>query len=316
MAKKKAKKAAVKKAGKKKGTNTGLIAAIVAVVILIVVALELFIVIKKQQVMNKKPVLLAQWKPQYKGQTGIPVGPEHLFVIDNQAMQVKKYKKLTGEEVDTIQLDKEPKWAVETSGLETLVLTNEAVSLKRYKGKKLVGEIKLEGIKTPVNMVLDSKDNLYVSDSSTSKITKFTLDGEKLAEIGGRSASKSGFVSPVGKIFIDAADNLYAIEPGVKKVKVFDPEGKFLREWVIQLLGVDWRVSLAPMNDGTVYLNDLYKNQIQVYSKNGKLIGKFDSDFGGTFSIGSPGSISGGTDNRLYVCTHDMGIFEPVIYEE
>jgi len=294
----------------KKGNNNTLLVVLLSAMILIFLGIEIFFVVKKQMLMSKKPIFVGEWRPQYKGQIGMPVWKDHLYVIDNNSNIVTKYDKLNGTVIDVYSVPQTPKWAVETNSGETIILLYNSTDLLKYSGNKLTGKIDIKEIKVPEGMTIDSEDNIYLSDSSNSRIFKINLAGEKLLDFGGRDKIKS-----IGRIFIDKNDNIYAIDTGLPYyVVVFTKDGKFIRKWELKLKKLSGLEALAITSDGNVYVNDMNESKIVVFSSTGKLLGKFDTDIDFKYKISLPGAFSGGLDDRLYVGSHTLAIFEAIKY--
>ena len=294
----------------KKGNNNTLLVVLLSAMILIFLGIEIFFVVKKQMLMSKKPIFVGEWRPQYKGQIGMPVWKDHLYVIDNNSNIVTKYDKLNGTVIDVYSVPQTPKWAVETNSGETIILLYNSTDLLKYSGNKLTGKIDIKEIKVPEGMTIDSEDNIYLSDSSNARIFKINLAGEKLLDFGGRDKIKS-----IGRIFIDKNDNIYAIDTGLPYyVVVFTKDGKFIRKWELKLKKLSGLEALAITSDGNVYVNDMNESKIVVFSSTGKLLGKFDTDIDFKYKISLPGAFSGGLDDRLYVGSHTLAIFEAIKY--
>lgn len=294
----------------KRGKNNTLLIVLLSAMILIFLGIEIFFVVKKQMTMSKKPVFVGEWRPQYKGQIGMPVWKDHLYVIDNNSNIVTKYDKLNGTVIDVYSVDKTPKWVVETNSGDTIILLYNSTDLLKYSGNKLTGKIDIKEIKSPEGMTIDSEDNIYLSDGATSRIYKINLTGEKLLEFKSRDKVKR-----IGRIFIDKDDNIYAIDTGKPYyVVVFTKDGKFLRKFELKLKSLSGLEALAITSDGNVYVNDMNESKIVVFSSTGKLLGKFDTDIDFRYKMGLPGAFSGGLDDRLYVGSYSVAIFEAIKY--
>lgn len=287
----------------KKVKITGKALAITAVVSLFVLLLvfQTTVAVKKSVQFNKKPSVVVSWSPKYLGQAGMPVSGNHLYVLDNGALEVKKYSKMEGNLMDVYRFKDVPRWAAETKAGETLIMITGSDKILKYSGKKETGTITIPGLSAVPNFVIDSSDNLYFPDTNSAKIIKYSLSGEKLLEFGGRGSNKGAFIR-LGKIFADNKDNIHAMEFAEPyKVKVFSSDGKFIREWLLKLKSIKGPESLAITHDGNTYVNDMNENCVQVYNQKGQQIGKFKSDISGNFGVGIPGALSGGQDNFIYL---------------
>ncbi len=298
-----------------KSSNTPVIVAVIAVVMIVLIALELNFALSKEAKMSKKPELIAYWHGAYKGMWGINLCGNYIYAMDHDQNQVHKYNKMTGELVAVYTVAKhDPMWAAEDMEGITYVVAKDSNTLLKFDGKKPAGTLVLDEVKSPCNIVINTKDILFLTDTSNSKIYKYDLTGKKLAEFGGAGQGKDQFKQGIGRIFIDAKDNLYVETSPIGFVKVFNPDGKFVKEWKLDIKAPIGFENLAIAPDGNIYVNDFNGSFVQVYNPNGKLIGKFDRDLTGNFIIVAPASITGGNDGQIYVCTHDIGVFKPIKY--
>lgn len=71
-------------------------------------------------------------------------------------------------------------------------------------------------------------DKLYVTDIKKNKVFIFSLDGEKLLEIGSPGKGDGEFIAP-NAVTIDKQENIYVTDSGNNRVQVFDKDGNFLR---------------------------------------------------------------------------------------
>jgi len=176
-----------------------------------------------------------------------------------------------------------------------------------FEGSKLIRKINIPGSAAASNAVIDSEDNIYIPYNSLGKIIKYSPDGDKLIEFGGKDKFRL-----LSRIFIDSKNRIYVLDYTPPfNVFVYDSEGKQIRKFALKVKNFRGPEGLAITDDGNIYFNDMNENCIRVYSQSGKLIGKFSSDSGGTVGIGAPGAIGGGQDNYVYIAGL---VFNPVKY--
>jgi len=300
----------------KKSSNVPVIVTIVAVCMIALITIELYFAVNKETKMSKGPELITSWHGSYKGMWGINQCGNYIYAMDHDQNQIHKYNKMTGELVAVYTAGKqEAIWATEDMEGITYVLVKNSNVILKFKDKKPAGTLTLEDVKTPNNnMVINSKDMLYITDTSNSKIFEYDLDGEKKAEFGGNGQGNAQFKTGIGRIFVDGKDNLYVLSSPVETVKEFDQDGKFIREWKLGIKAPLGFENLAIAPDGNIYVNDFNDSQVLVFTQAGKLIGRFNRDLSGNFIITAPASITGGNDGQIYVCTHDIGVFKPIKY--
>jgi sugar lactone lactonase YvrE len=102
---------------------------------------------------------------------------------------------------------------------------------------------------SPVNLVLDDEENLFVSDLGAARVQKYDRDGRYLVSIGSIGDSHGQFVRPKG-IDLDRAGRLYVVDAATEVVQIFDADGNLL------LFFGEPRDDAAPLNlPATVRIN-------------------------------------------------------------
>src|ERR1700716_1595726 len=81
----------------------------------------------------------------------------------------------------------------------------------------------------------DSAGNTYISDGYiNSRIAKVDRDGNWLKSWGEPGGKPGQFDTP-HSIAVDAQDNIYVADRGNHRIQVFDTNGKFLRQIIIDV---------------------------------------------------------------------------------
>src|SRR6185436_2472468 len=98
-------------------------------------------------------------------------------------------------------------------------------------GKLLLtlGEVNVGGagpdhFRSPDDIVISSKGDLYIADSGNRRIVRLTAEGRYLSEWGGEFKLCHGLA-------IDSRDHIYVADRGNNRVQVFDPQGHRLHVW-------------------------------------------------------------------------------------
>jgi sugar lactone lactonase YvrE len=86
---------------------------------------------------------------------------------------------------------------------------------------------KLHALFTPTNLALDSKGNIYVSDTGAFRVQVYDAEGKFLRAVGEMGDGPGQFARVKG-IAIDREDRLYAVDAMSQVVQIFDAEGKLL----------------------------------------------------------------------------------------
>lgn len=159
---------------------------------------------------------------------------------------------------------------------------NGAVKKFRTDGQ-FAGEWK--GFRRPVD-VAASGDSVFVADFITDRITRFDLNGVKLAEFGGHGTEDGAFDAPAG-VAVDKNGNLYVTDFYNHRVQKFSSDGEFLLAW--GSLGrwngqFRYPTDVVIDRDGNVLVADAYNHRIQKFAPNGEYLGKW-----GGVGYGFPG---------------------------
>jgi streptogramin lyase len=90
------------------------------------------------------------------------------------------------------------------------------------------GEISQQArLYSPVNLAVDRRGNLYVSDMGAFRVLEYDRDGRYLQSFGSPGDAPGQFARPKG-IDLDDAGLLYAVDAAAQAVQIFDPEGRLL----------------------------------------------------------------------------------------
>ena len=85
-------------------------------------------------------------------------------------------------------------------------------------------------LRSPDDLVFDSKGLIYVADAGNKRIAKFDADGKYLAEWGKGGKEPGQFATAHG-VAIDSKDRIYVADRGNKRVQVFNTAGQFQAAW-------------------------------------------------------------------------------------
>lgn len=113
-----------------------------------------------------------------------------------------------------------------------------------HDGKLLMklGETKVAGndslhFNKPTDIVITKDGSFYVSDGyGNSRVIKFSATGKYLFEWGKKGDKESEFNIPHG-ITLDENENVYVADRENNRVQVFDPNGKFLKQFADNSFG-------------------------------------------------------------------------------
>lgn len=169
----------------------------------------------------------------------------------------------------------------------------------------------------------DSAGNTYISDGYiNSRIAKVDKDGTWLKSWGEPGDLPGQFNTP-HSIAVDARNNIYVADRGNRRIQVFDIDGKFLRQFTIDVPidaiarpaigprptqttgtmapGAPWALCITPGPNQVLYSSDAFPGRIYKLTLDGKVLGAFGQSgkqpkqFGWIHEIACP------SENELYV---------------
>jgi len=126
----------------------------------------------------------------------------------------------------------------------------------------------------PWGLATDQEGNLYVSDTSNSRIQKFKSDGTPLLKWGRDGSFDGAFFFPRG-VAVDFVGNIYVADESNNRVQKFDARGSFLTKWGREGAGPGqfkspWGLACDAL--GNVYVVDTGNHRIQKFDGNGTFL--------------------------------------------
>jgi DNA-binding beta-propeller fold protein YncE len=173
------------------------------------------------------------------------------------------------------------------------------------------------------DMAWDSAGNTYISDGYiNSRVAKVDKDGNWLKSWGEPGSGPGQFNTP-HSIAVDPQNNVYVADRGNRRIQVFDSEGKFLRQFTIDVPappdarpaignkptsttgtmspGAPWAICITPGPNPVLFASDAFPGRVYKLSLDGKLLGYFGKSgkqlgqFGWIHAIACP------SDTEIYV---------------
>ena len=163
-------------------------------------------------------------------------------------------------------------WLHRISIFDTDVEFNGAdIEEKNFLRKWGVGGSNPGQLGAPAGLVLDSNEDLYISEQGNNRVSKFTRDGEFLSTFGGPGSAPGQFDKPWG-ISVDGQNNLYVADWNNHRIQKFTPDGELL-----QIIGepgsgpgrLHRPSDVAVDADGDVYVCDWGQDKVEVYDSDG-----------------------------------------------
>ena len=110
------------------------------------------------------------------------------------------------------------------------ITDNGANTVQRFSPDgKLLGAIE-EKLKSPDDIVFNSKGEMYVADTGNTRIVKLSKDGKFLSAWGKKGKGEGEFAT-AHSLAIDSRGRIYVGDRNNNRVQVFDGEGKFIAQW-------------------------------------------------------------------------------------
>jgi DNA-binding beta-propeller fold protein YncE len=173
------------------------------------------------------------------------------------------------------------------------------------------------------DMTWDLDGNTYISDGYVnSRVAKVDKNGNWVKSWG-EPGDQPGQFSVPHSIASDAQGNIYVADRGNRRIQVFDTEGKFLRQFSIDVPlkpdarpaignkptqttgtmspGAPWAICITPGPNQVLYASDAFPGRIYKLSLEGKMLGVFGEagkqpkQFGWIHEMACP------SENELYV---------------
>ena len=241
----------------------------------------------------------------------------------------------------TVKVDKEDNLWVTDKGSDMVIKFNREGRVAMVFGRKQEasdeGTAPLKHPKPPLpavdgmfrqvtDVAWDAAGNTYISDGYiNSRIAKVDKNGNWLKSWG-EAGDQPGQFSTPHSIALDAAGNVYVADRGNRRIQVFDGDGKFLRQIMIDVPfdpnaqpaignkpklpisgnqtmapGAPWAICITPGPRQVLYAADAYPGRIYKLTLEGKVLGvlgesgKQLKQFGWIHEIACP------SENELYV---------------
>jgi DNA-binding beta-propeller fold protein YncE len=238
----------------------------------------------------------------------------------------------------TVKVDKEDNIWVTDKGSDMVIKFNPEGRVVMVFGRKQEasdeGTEPLKHVKPPLppvdgmfrqvtDVAWDTAGNAYISDGYVnSRVAKVDKDGNWLMSWGEPGDQPGQFNVP-HSIAIDAQNNVYVADRGNRRVQVFNTEGKFLRQFTIDVPvpadarpaignkptvatgtmspGAPWAICITPAPHQVLYASDAFPGRIYKLSLDGKVLdvlgksGKQPGQFGWIHEMACP------SENELYV---------------
>src|SRR5882724_274383 len=154
----------------------------------------------------------------------------------------------------------------------------------------------------PHGLRVDSRDNVWVTDTALQQVFKFSHDGQLLLTLGTEhtaGADATHFDKPTDIGFASDGSIFVSDGYGNSRIAKFSADGQFLLEWGRKGSGpgeFNTPHSVVVDSHGQVYVADRGNSRIQVFDAQGQFLHSWNSA-----GLGRPWGLALGPDNLLYV---------------
>lgn len=170
--------------------------------------------------------------------------------------------------------------ATDSQGRIIFASTQRSVVFIIDQAKKTIGRLQGDRgivLQTPLGVVVDAKDNIYVSDPLQHMVLKFDPNGQLLATVGG----KDGVKNPTFMALDEGRRRLYVVDSHLHQVLVFDLDTLELKNSVGKRGEkngeFNFPVGIAVGPDGSFAVTDTGSCSVQVFTPDFKFVRRFGS---------------------------------------
>jgi len=156
----------------------------------------------------------------------------------------------------------------------------------------------------PFDLAVDSKGNVWVSDTGNNRVVEFNEKGEYLFQFGKKGTGSGEFNAPKG-IAIDPTDSIWVVGSGNNRLQKFNIEGKFILKAGEEGSGEAQFKSPTGItiehSGERPLVADTGNNRIEKLTKEGKYLAKFGQKGTGDGELMSPEGILSDSKGRIWV---------------
>ncbi len=188
--------------------------------------------------------------------------------------------------------------------------TSDGFLVTKWGGRSTKDNPEDGKLNQPRRIAVDSKDFIYVADSSNHRIQKFTSDGIFVTKWGNKGCDEEGkitFNRPKG-IAIDSKDIIYVADTNNDRIQKFTSDGNFIAEWGSEC-GAAGDIyepfDVAVDSKDSVYVVDNGNHCIQKFTSEGVFVNKWGANGIGDGEFVNPCGIAIDSEDFIYVADTD-----------
>lgn len=164
-----------------------------------------------------------------------------------------------------------------------------------------------DNIVWPAALILDSDENLIISDDGRHRINFLSQDGE-IINRWGENGNKPGQLDRPSGIALDSDENIYVVDTLNNRIQKFTKDGRFITMWGSHGINpgefnMPWGIHVDELGD--VYVVDWRNDRVQKFTSEGEFIFDLGGKGNGDGEFNRPGGIAVDKDGDIYVA--DVG---------
>jgi len=155
----------------------------------------------------------------------------------------------------------------------------------------------------PTKLLIDSDQNLIVSDEGLNRISIMNKDGSFISKWGEYGCEPGQLNRPSGMAF-DKDENIYVVDSFNQRIQKFTKNGDFIFTWgeygsESGQFNHPWGITVR--EDGDVFVSDWGNNRIQHFTAEGNFIKQFGNSNDNEAQLNRPAGIAVDSDGDVYV---------------
>ncbi|MDH5442209.1 MAG: 6-bladed beta-propeller [Candidatus Nomurabacteria bacterium] len=160
---------------------------------------------------------------------------------------------------------------------------------------------------SPIDIVVDSSDNIYVSDAGVDRVQKFDSTGTYITQWG-TTGTGDGQFNNLKSIAVDSSDNIYVVDDGNDRVQKFDSTGTYITQWGTTGTGdgqfsSPWGIDVDSSDN--IYVGDI--SRVQKFTSAGAYVSQFGSAGSGDGQFTATGTRGIAIDSSDNIYVVDVG---------
>jgi len=164
-------------------------------------------------------------------------------------------------------------------------------------------------LRSPIEVRVDSRGRLYVTDPVRSRLFVYSPDGKTLYALGANEKLER----PTGLALDERRQRIYVADRGTHRILVYNFEGEFQYEFGERGTGPEQfnlPINLAVDREGNLYVVDFGNFRVQMFSAGGDFLGMFGEAGDKMGDMARPKGIAVDSDGHIYVVDAAFGNFQ------